>query len=182
MTQENSLLYIDGKFRPAISGKTYDKIEMDQQRRKSSGYDVEEMGLGFIRFERDLTLDLIEAWAAHLDSTEGSCILGSKGGVRLQPFGFYRNIGDLDINATANLATARNRWGDVSGETEAWSDPQIHWIAALQDQLELMPSAELALNTMLISEGIYQSDQAGRELTADEIRASSVSTATKINN
>jgi hypothetical protein len=41
--------------------------------------------------------------------------------------------------------------------------------------VELLPSAELALNTMLISEGIYLSDRLGREVTAEEVRESSAS-------
>jgi len=44
--------------------------------------------------------------------------------------------------------------------------------------VELLPSAELALNTMLISEGIYLSDQVGREVTADEVRERSLSLST----
>jgi len=39
--------------------------------------------------------------------------------------------------------------------------------------VEILASAELALNTMLISEGIYLSDQLGREVTADEVRETS---------
>jgi hypothetical protein len=50
-----------------------------------------------------------------------------------------------------------------------------HWVAALQGRVELLPSAELALNTMLISEGIYLSEQLGREVTAEEVRERSVS-------
>jgi len=40
-----------------------------------------------------------------------------------------------------------------------------------------LPTAELALNTMLISEAIYLSDRLGREVTAEEVVHSSVSTA-----
>jgi hypothetical protein len=40
-------------------------------------------------------------------------------------------------------------------------------VAALQRHIELLPSAGLALNIMLISEGIYLSDQLGREVTVD---------------
>ncbi len=45
----------------------------------------------------------------------------------------------------------------------------------LQGRVDLLPSAELALNTMLISEGIYRSSQLGCEVTADEVRERSVS-------
>ena len=40
-----------------------------------------------------------------------------------------------------------------------------------------MPTAACALNTMLISEGIYLSDRLGREVTAEEVLEHSVSTS-----
>ena len=46
--------------------------------------------------------------------------------------------------------------------------------------MELLPTAEIALNTMLISEGIYLSDKLAREVTPDEVREHSVSTAVKV--
>jgi hypothetical protein len=44
----------------------------------------------------------------------------------------------------------------------------------------LLPTAELALTSMLISEGIYLSAKVGQEVKADEIRAASISTALDI--
>ena len=55
-----------------------------------------------------------------------------------------------------------------------------HWIAALQGRCDLWPTAELALNTMLISEGIYLSNQLGREVTAEEVHEMSESTAVDV--
>ena len=43
--------------------------------------------------------------------------------------------------------------------------------------MPLLPTAELALQTMLISEGIYLSDRLSREVTAAEVAAESRSTA-----
>ena len=80
------ILYLLGN--PAverISGKTYQEIGMDEKRRAASGYDVEELGLGFVRLAGSLTLDIIESWAVMLDGMQGSVVLGSEGGVRLQP-------------------------------------------------------------------------------------------------
>src|SRR5436309_13460545 len=51
------MLYLLGN--PAvqrITGKTYQKTAMDPERGQSSGYNVEELGLGFVRFENDLSL------------------------------------------------------------------------------------------------------------------------------
>jgi len=158
-----------------ITGKTYQKTLMDPQREKSSGYDVEELGLGFIHFANDITLDIIEAWAIHLDGFEGSSVIGTLGGVRLEPFGFYHNIGDLEINSTADVGQIAYRWKNVHAGGDVYDSSAHHFVAALQGLVELLPSSELTLNTMLISEGIYLSEQLGREVTADEVRERSVS-------
>jgi predicted dehydrogenase len=163
-----------------VSGKIYQETGMDAARREASGYSVEELGLGFVRLQDGITLDIIEAWAIHLDGFEGSSIVGSEGGVRLDPFGYYRSIGHLDLNSTADLGSFQYRLHNVQGVGDEYESAQHHWAAALQGRVELLPTAELALKTMLISEGIYLSDRLGREVTADEVREESVSTAVKL--
>ena len=153
---------------------------MDAARRASSGYNVEELGLGFVRLQDGITLDIIESWAILLDGFEGSSIVGSKGGIRLDPFGFSQSAGHLDLNATANLDAFMFRVHNVQGVGDEYDSPQHHWVAALQGRVELLPTARLALNTMLISEGIYLSNRLGHEVTAEEVRASSQSTAVKL--
>ncbi len=164
-----------------VSGQTYQRVPMDPARAELSGADVEELGMGLVRFAGgDLTLDIIEAWAVHLDAFEGSYIVGSEGGVRLSPFGFFRSVGDLDITGTANMTDfgyRKRKLRTEDGETDYFSSSQQHWVAALRGETTLLPTAEIALNTMLISEGIYLSAQARRELSADEIIARSVSKA-----
>jgi predicted dehydrogenase len=160
-----------------VSGKTYQEIAMDEKRRAASGYDVEELGLGFVRLAGSVTLDIIESWAVLLDRLEGSVILGSEAGIRLDPFGFFQSAGDLDLDATADLDSFLWRQHTVQGVGDEYDTPQHHWIAALQGRVPLLPTAELALSTMLISEGIYLSEKLGREVTADEVRKASVSSA-----
>ena len=170
------LLYLLGN--PSVSritGKTYQKTPMEPTLEKSSGYDVEELGLGFVRFTNDVTLDIIEAWAVHLDGMEGSSVLGTLGGVRLDPFGYFHNVGDLEINSVVDMEQIPYRWKNVHQGGDVYDSAGHHWVAALQGRVELLPSAELALNTQLISEGIYLSEQLGREVTADEVRERSVS-------
>ena len=52
-----------------------------------------------------------------------------------------------------------------------------HWIAALQGRVALLPTADLALSTMLVTEGIYRSAELGHEVTAQEVATESTSTA-----
>jgi predicted dehydrogenase len=163
-----------------VTGKTYQKMPMDPKRKESSGANVEEIGMGFVRFAGDLSMDILEAWSIHLDSFEGSFIVGSEGGVRLRPFAFHRSYGDLDISGGASMDSAKYRWRKLrtkDGDTDTRDSSQRHWISVLRGEDDLLPTAEIALNTMLISQGIYLSEKLGREVTADEILEASVSTA-----
>jgi len=174
----NTMLYlVDNPVVERISGKTYQETALDERRSAMSGYNVEELGLGFVRFAGGMTLDIIEAWAVHMDSFDGSIVLGSEGGVRINPFGYFRNLGDLELNSSADLGRLEWRRRTVHEVGDGYDSPQHHWIAALQGRVELIPMNEIALNTMLISEGIYLSDRLGREVTADEVREMSVSSA-----
>jgi predicted dehydrogenase len=173
-----SLLYLLGNPKVLrVSGKIYQETGMDPVRRESSGYNVEELGLGFVKLEGGLTLDLIEAWAIHLGELGGSSLVGSHAGICLEPFGFFQSTGDLDLNTTVNLETFAQRAHDLHENADAYDCAQQHWVAALQGRIELLPTAELALNTMLISEAIYLSDKLGREVTAEQVVQTSKSTA-----
>lgn len=163
-----------------ISGKIYQETGMDPRRREISGYNVEELGMGFVRLDGDITLDIIESWAIHLDNFGGSYVVGSQGGVRLEPFSFFHSHGDLSFNSTADLGEFNYRLHNVHEQGDIYDSPQHHWVASLQGRVDLLPTAEMALNTMLISEGIYLSSQLGREVTAEEVRAASKSSAIKV--
>lgn len=154
-----------------ISGRTYQRTPMDPARQKTSGYDVEEFAAGLVRLENDITLNIVESWAAHLDTFGGSYLLGDLGGIRLDPFGLFRSMNDLDLTTTVDLSALEYRLHNVRENGDAYDGPQQHWIAALQGRVPLLPTAEIALNTMLISEGIYLSEQLGREVTAQEVIA-----------
>jgi len=173
-----NVLYLLGNPIPIrISGKTYQEVPIDPDRYRDSGFNVEEFGAGLIHLEGDLTLNIIEAWAAHLDQLGGSYLLGSKGGLRLKPFGFFHSLEDLDFNSTIDLESFEYRLHNVRNSGIAYDGPQQHWIEALRGNVPLLPTAEIALNTMLISEGIYLSSKLGREVTADEVIKLSKSTA-----
>jgi len=169
-----------------ISGKVYQEMAMLEERKNSSGFNVEELATGFIRFKGGLTLDLIEAWSVHMGGFEGSSILGSEGGVRLpdgssgeasQPFSYHSTVCDMDLDSTIDLDMMDLRWHRLRENEDAYDSSQHHWIAALQGRIPLLPTAAIALRTMLISEGIYLSDELGREVTAEEVILRSSSTA-----
>lgn len=172
------LLYLVGASKiERISGKTYQETPIDEKRKSESGYSVEEMGLGFVRFNDGLTMDIIEAWAVHLNDFEGSSIAGSEGGIRLSPFSYHSTICDLEMDAVFNLDSMSYRRHQLHEDEMYFDSSQKHWIGALQGAVDLLPTAEIALQTMLIQEGIYLSDELGREVTADEVGDRSISKA-----
>ncbi|OPA80544.1 oxidoreductase [Paenibacillus selenitireducens] len=168
-----------------ISGKVYQEMAMDSARQQESGFDVEELGLGFVRFENGITMDIIEAWSVHLGKFEGGSVLGSEGGIQLpsyidgsmkSPFSYHTTISDMDFDSTLDMPAMRERRRRLLANEEAYSSSHHHWIAALNNQVPLLPTAELALKTSLISEGIYLSDHLEREVAADEVAAGSLLT------
>ncbi|MEI6970028.1 MAG: Gfo/Idh/MocA family oxidoreductase [bacterium] len=163
-----------------ISGKTYQETRMDETRRKISGYNVEELGLGLVRFDGGITMDIIEAWAIHMNSFESSWVVGSEGGIRMQPFGFHTTMGDIDTDCSFDVNTFDGRLHAFNENEDGLDSPPQHWIAALQGRVPLLPAAEIALQTMLISEGLYLSSKLNREVTAEEVERSSKSTAAKV--
>ena len=152
-----------------ISGKIYQETDMDAARREESGYNVEELGLGLVRFAGGLTMDIIESWAIHLNAFDGSYIVGSEGGIRLSPFSYHTTVCDIDMDATFNLDNMDYRLHQLRENPDAYDSSQHHWIAALQGRVDLLPTAQTALRTMLIQEGIYLSDALGREVSAEEV-------------
>ncbi|MEC0093921.1 Gfo/Idh/MocA family protein [Paenibacillus macquariensis] len=169
-----------------ISGKLYQELDMLEDRREQSRFDVEELASGLIRFNDGLTLDIIESWAVHLGGFEGSSIAGSKGGIRMpngqegaqaQSFSFHNTVCDMDMDSTIDLEMMDTRWHRIRENEDAYDSSQDHWIAALQGRVPLLPTSQIALNTMLISEGMYLSDKLGREVTAAEVIALSHTTA-----
>jgi predicted dehydrogenase len=152
-----------------VSGATYQELDMYADRRESSGYDVEELGLGLVRLEGGLTLFIEESWAIHLDRSSGDEIVGHQGGLRLDPFGYFTTLADLEMNATFDVKSADWRWHQCEETTAGYDNSQRHWVWALLGRIPLLDTAGLALKTAQITEGLYRSAQLGREVTAEEL-------------
>jgi predicted dehydrogenase len=158
-----------------ISGQVYRELNnADLKRTVESGFNVEELGTGFVRFADGLTMDVLESWAVHMNPFEESCIFGSDGGIRLEPFGFYTTMCDLELNAAVNTKGYDSRMHEMyPNDIINYDSSTRHWVSALEGKVPLIPTAEIALQTMLIQEGIYMSAARNEEISAEEIIASS---------
>ena len=160
-----------------VSGATHQELEMYEDRRKFSGYGVEEMGLGFVRLDGGISFDIEETWAVHHDGSEASKVLGSKGGLRFGPLTYFSSVSDMPASALIDAQGSDSRWKSCMPDHRWYGNSSLHWVGALLGHVPLLPTAKYALNAALISEGIYQSSRAGAELKVEQIRKASVSTA-----
>jgi predicted dehydrogenase len=177
----SQLLYLTGNKRPErVVGHACQELDMDPRRKELSGYDVEEFITGMIDFEGGLTMDLIEAWAVNLDKIEGSCIAGSAGGIRLDPFSYHYTKHDVIFNAAIDEGDLNYRSSTVYPERNFYRNSQAHWIAALRGDCPLLPTAGIALNTQLIQDSLYLSSSLGRQVSTDEVIAASKSKNTEV--
>ncbi|GAB3017528.1 Gfo/Idh/MocA family protein [Natronobiforma cellulositropha] len=188
------LLYLLGNARvERVSGATFEHTDdsyderligddrpVYRERLADSGYDVEDVGLGFAHLEDGSVLSLRAAWHMFLPD-EPSVVAGTQGGVSLDPFQFYTTTADYEATVDLDLADYERRQallGSESGYDLEGEDQFSHWIETLEGTADdPIPTGELALNSMLIMDGLYRSQAAGRELTADEIAEHSVSSA-----
>jgi len=189
----SQLLYLLGLPKlQRVSGKVYQELDMDPERKKISQFNVEELGLGLAYYENDLTLDILESWAIHGGTFPPSSIHGSKGGFSLAS-GFGGGPSDPMKNTLAfydeelsyprivkfDLEAEDGRRRQVDPTYEYYSSSQAHWVAVLRGQCDLLPTKEIALETMRVSEGIFLSSTHNRDIFADEIPTLCKSTALK---
>jgi len=170
----SQLLYLLGTPKlERVSGSIYQELAME--RRAESNFDVEELGVGFAKFEGGLTLDILESWAIHGDEFPKSSIHGSEGGLQLcgdkfsNTLKFFSEIEGYPASTTLDLGAEQYRRRKIDPSVWVYQDTQNHWIGTLRGECEQIDTPHIALQTMLISEGIFLSHKLGREVTADEI-------------
>jgi len=180
-----------------VGGATFEKTEdayAEEQvgenrdtytgRLDESGYDVEDSGVGMAHLADGSVLELRAAWHMYLPDRP-SVVAGSQGGLQLDPFEFYTTTGDYEATVSLDLDGYERRQSLIAGdgyEPADTGDQFAHWIDTLEGDVDGEPidTGAIALNSMRIMEGIYLSQEAGRELTAEEIAERSESTAVEL--
>jgi len=167
-----------------VSGKVYQEMDMPAAQREISGFDVEELGVGFVKFEKGLTMDILESWSIHGDVFPPSSLFGAKGGLKLptlhdakQQLTYYSEIEGYPAESVLNVGLQDFYLNRHDPARFYYENSQTYWIGMLRDECPQLDTANIGLRTMLISEGIFLSDQLGREVSAQEIESLSKSIA-----
>jgi len=177
----SQLLYLMGLPKvERVTGKVYQELPMLESRRKESGFDVDELGCGFVSFEGGLTMDILESWAIHAAEFPASMLAGSEGGLALgydNKLKYYNELSGYPMESRVDVAAEQYRTRKADPSLRLNDESQVHFVGALRGDCTLINSADIALQTMLVSEGIYMSGALGREVSAEEILANSKSQA-----
>ena len=159
-----------------VSGQVYQKLDMHEGRRREGGFDVEELGVGLVKFAGGLTMDILESWAINAAEFPPSMIAGSKGGISLgQELVFTSEMAGYPAFTKFDVGKEIYRTHQIDPSLANYDSSTAHWVAVLRGECEPYDTKRIALDTMLVSEGIYRSGAKGREVTAEEIKAESVS-------
>jgi predicted dehydrogenase len=122
-------------------------------------FDVEDMATGFIRLENDATVAFKTSWAANVPQNMGhTMILGTEGGLVLNPLTLVTNMGRYQVNTTPQVPSDRNV--DFSGH---WVETE-HFVKVLRGQEELIVKKSEVLNVMSALDALYKSAEEGREI------------------
>jgi predicted dehydrogenase len=162
----------------AVSAKTYTKLgNRDEALRTSlaesgapSGvltprkydyreFDVEDMAAGFIRLDGDVVVSFKTSWAANVaKETFNTMILGTGGGLTLEPFVLATNMGHYQADVTPNLPP--NRPVPFCGH---WAVAE-HLVKVIRRQEKPLVRRAEVLNVMKTLDAIYRSAKEGKEV------------------
>ncbi|MBO4885458.1 MAG: Gfo/Idh/MocA family oxidoreductase [Clostridia bacterium] len=157
----------------AVSGCTYrkfadNKAQSDSEHaafgeKKENGvFDVEDLAMGFIRFDNGACLQIEFSWASNIEKEKRFVELrGDKAGLR------WNDDGTADIfteDADGTLIDIRPRLGEMgNGHSRALE----HFAAICLDGVEKDYTPEQGVNMIRILEAMYQSAATGREVRLD---------------
>jgi predicted dehydrogenase len=152
-----------------VSGATYQKLDMYEDRRAISRYNVDELGIGLVRLAGGITFSWDEAWAINSEDPNSDYVCGAKGGLRVDPLTFFSTMADLEMAAAVDVKSAITRWERCNPVNVYYAERHLYWISVLLGRIPQIDMAGLALKAAFIGDGVYLSNHYGREVTAKEI-------------
>lgn len=183
----------------SVSGLARHGIPVDPRRvTNPDGYSVEDIADGFIRFENGIGFHFLAASAVNTDNYEKTYILGSKGGLDIintdtgggkfarkpgmeamytnPELRFHGNY--MGKDTVIDLNCDENDMDELLADPHKWiyNDNQSMWLAyklGMLDDNSRYNTPEIASKMLMITDGIFLSEQLGREVTAEEIIANS---------
>ena len=128
----------------------------------SNEFDVEDMAAGFIRLENDATVAFKTSWSANIPQNMGhTMILGTVGGLVLNPLTLVSNMGSYQVNISPQVPSDPSV--DFSGH---WGETE-HFVNVIRGKEELIVKRAEVLNVIRTLDALYESAEAGREVRVE---------------
>jgi len=177
--QLDGLLWLLGNPRvTAVSAQTYTKIGNRDEGLKTSlaesgaplgvltprpydyrEFDVEDLAAGFIRMGNGAVVNFKVSWAANITKESfNTMILGTKGGLNLDPFMLSTNMGSYQVDVTPKIPADPDihfygHWNAVD-----------HFLRVIREEEEPIVERAEVLNNMQALDAIYRSAAEGKEV------------------
>jgi len=193
----------------SVYGAAYNKCHMDERLLRGRKFEVEDLGIGLARYKGGFTLDMFESWAFNQEEVGENLLVGTEGGFKIincdgvggeiaireyskmMPGSNFFGHPELTFIGYENnqryemkLRCQENQsMEEIADPKMAWfNNNQTHWAAYLRGDLTdetRIDTPYIALQSALVSEGVFLSDKLGHSVTKDEIEAMSTSTAVR---
>jgi predicted dehydrogenase len=125
-------------------------------------FDVEDMASGFIRLAGGGAVAFKISWAANVPRNHGgTMILGTEGGLTLDPLTLVTNMGRYQVNVEPQVGAGRQV--DFAGHY----DQAAHFVRVIRGQEDLIVRPEEVLNVMATLDALYASAAEGREIALE---------------
>lgn len=125
-------------------------------------FDVEDMAVALIRLKNNAIVILKTSWAANIPQNTGqTTLLGTEGGLVLEPLTLVTNMGRYQVNIS--VLVPEDRKVEFAGH---WSETE-HFIKVIRGEQEMIVKREEVLNVMKTLDAIYKSAEEGREIWLD---------------
>jgi len=122
-------------------------------------FDVEDMATGFIRLENRTVVAFKTSWTANVPQNTGyTMILGSEGGLVLDPLTLVTNMGKYPVNINPQVPSDRSV--EFAGH---WEETE-HFVNVIKGKEELIVKRDEVLNVMRTLDALYLSSKEGREI------------------
>jgi len=119
-------------------------------------FDVEDYATGFVRFEKDITMQVSFSWAANIpDEIYNVTVLGDKSGITTHPPGVY---------SADHSSLTRYTWDWLSPEDGHRKEIR-HFTECVEENKPVIVQPEQSLNIQKIIDALYESSRKNKEVS-----------------
>ena len=121
----------------------------------TSKFNVEDMGIGFVRFENGATLVLRASWAANIEKEFSETrVLGTEGGAFMRPLKIFKEMQQTLVDITPSHLP----------EVKPHIEEVTHFLACARGEAECIVVLEQVLDVQAVLDAVYRSAETGHEV------------------